>query len=128
MSLYESDDLKKLLSKCDNSNKKIILDTLKSINEENVNDIELIKIEKINNIFFKNSYADINTYNTCGLCDNKIKSKEHKIKLNICEHVFHKKCLNKHLKKCLTNFMCPICHTNYKSQLESIAFTIINTK
>ena len=126
MSFYNN-EITNLLNKCDSSNKKIILDIIEKINVESDNfNIELLNIEKINNIFFKKSLIENEKYSICTLCDNTIISKEHKIKLNLCSHIFHKKCLNKILKKCLTNFTCPICHTNYKSQLESIAFNIIN--
>lgn len=125
--LYEIKEIKKLLDNCNESNKKVIIETLKNIidEDENVN-IELINIEKINNIFLKNTENEKIKCDFCNICKNRIKSKEHKIKLNICDHIFHKKCLNKILKDSLTDFSCPTCHTNYKSQLESIAFNIIN--
>ena len=47
-------------------------------------------------------------------CQDKIKSKEHKIYLDKCSHCFHKKCLNTHLKIIKINFKCPICKISYK--------------
>ena len=127
MSNYTINDIENLVKRCNNSNKKIIINTIQNIIEEdNKLNIKLLNIQKINNIFFKidKNYDEINKY--CTICQKNIKSKEHKVKLSNCDHLFHKKCLNKYLKVCLTIFSCPNCKNNYKNKFESIAKNISN--
>ena len=37
-----------------------------------------------------------------------------------CNHIFHKKCLNKYLKETLINFKCPNCKKDYSNNLNEI--------
>jgi hypothetical protein len=125
MSNYSISDIENLIKRCNKSNKKIIISTIKEIIEEDDSlNVKLLNIENINNNFFKNLSIKNNKSSFCTICQDKIKSKEHKIKLPDCDHIFHKKCLNKYMKSCLINFSCPNCKNDYKMNLENIATKI----
>ena len=125
MSNYSMTEINNLIERCNDKNKDIIVSTLRNIIEEDNNlNIKLMNIEKINNMFFKKMKTHDCENKFCTICQNKIKSKEHKIKLNTCGHYFHKKCLNKYLKTCLTNFSCPNCKKDYNKYLNNIAVKI----
>jgi len=104
-----------------NSNSEIIKKTLEIIvSEYKIDNSIIIKFKDLHNInqnFFnihskKNIKFKDNLF--CIFCQDKIKSKEHKIYLDKCSHCFHKKCLNTHLKIIKINFKCPICKISYK--------------
>ena len=125
MSNYSMTEINNLIERCNDKNKDIIVSTLRNIIEEDNNlNIKLMNIEKINNMFFKKMKTHDCENKFCTICQSKIKSKEHKIKLNTCGHYFHKKCLNKYLKTCLTNFSCPNCKKDYNKYLNNIAVKI----
>jgi len=125
MSNYSMTEINNLIERCNDNNKDIIVNTLKNIIKEDNNlNIKLMSIEKINNLFFKKMKADNCEDKFCTLCQCEIKSKEHKIKLDTCGHYFHKKCLNKYLKTCLTKFSCPNCKNDYNNCLNNIAIKI----
>lgn len=125
MSNYSMTEINNLIERCNDNNKEIIIDTLRNIIEEDHNlNIKLMNIQKINNVFFKKMKTEKCEDKFCTICQNEIKSKEHKIKLDTCGHIFHKKCLNKYLKTCLTNFSCPNCKKDYNSYLNKIAIKI----
>ena len=125
MSSYSMTEINNLIKRCNDNNKEIIVDTIKNIIEEdNQLNIKLMNIEKINNVFFNKMKTTTCENKFCTICQNKIKSKEHKIKLDTCGHVFHKKCMNKYLKTCLTNFCCPNCKSDYKPLLKNIAINL----
>lgn len=132
MSNYSMTEINNLIERCNDNNKEIIIDTLRNIIEEDNNlNIKLMNIEKINNVFFKKMKTEkMKTEKCenkfCTICQCKIKSKEHKIKLDTCGHIFHKKCLNKYLKTCLINFSCPNCKKDYNSYLNKLAIKIDN--
>ena len=122
MSNYSMTEIKKLIDRCNDNNKDVIVNTLKTIIEEdNKLNIKLVKMEKINNIFFKKMKSDSCENKFCTICQETIKSKEHKIRLDTCGHYFHKKCLNKYLKTSLTNFSCPNCKNNFNQEIKNIA-------
>ena len=122
MSNYSMTEINNLLDRCNDSNKDVIVSTIKNIIEEdNKLNIKLIKMEKINSIFFKNMKSDKCINKFCSICQENIKSKEHKVKLDTCGHYFHKKCLNKYLKTCLTKFSCPNCKSNFNEKMKNIA-------
>ena len=122
MSNYSMTEIKNLIDRCNDSNKKVIVNTLKNIIEEDKKlNIKLVKMEKINNIFFKEMKSDSCDNKFCTICQETIKSKEHKIRLDTCGHYFHKKCLNKYLKTSLTNFSCPNCKNNFNHVMTNIA-------
>ena len=128
MSNYSIGEIENLIKRCNKSNKKIIVNTLKQIMEEDDTiNIQLLNIEKINNNFFKKPLVKNTEHIFCSVCQEDIKSKEHKIKLPDCDHIFHKKCLNKYSKHCLINFSCPNCKNDYKNNLEKIAVKMANT-
>lgn len=124
MSKYNITDIENLINKSNKKNKTIIVETIKNIIEEdNTLDIKLMNIENINRQFFKLAPNDSNNteeYILCTICQDEIKSKEHKVKLPNCNHIFHKKCMNKFMKKNLLNFNCPNCKKCYKNNLEEI--------
>ena len=121
MSNYSMTEIKKLIDRCNDNNKDVIVNTLKTIIEEdNKINIKLVKMEKINNIFFKKMKSDNCDNKFCTICRETIKSKEHKIRLDTCGHYFHKKCLNKYLKNSLTNFSCPNCKNNFNQEIKNI--------
>ena len=122
MSNYSMTEIKKLIDRCNDNNKNVIVNTLKTIIEEDKKlNIKLVKMEKINNIFFKKMKSDSCDNKFCTICQEIIKSKEHKIRLDTCGHYFHKKCLNKYLKTSLTNFSCPNCKNNFNQEIKNIA-------
>lgn len=123
MSNYSIGEIGKLISRCNNDNKSIIVSTLRQImKEDNKINIKLMNIEKINNEFFKK--VDTKDQCFCTICQEDIKSKEHKVQLPNCTHIFHKKCMNKYSKTCLLNFSCPNCKKDYKSNLKETAIKI----
>ena len=129
MSNYSIGEIENLINCCNKSNKKIIVNTIKQIIEEDDTiNIKLLNIEKINNNFFKKPLINSSSNAFCSICQEDIKTKEHKIKLPDCDHIFHKKCLNKYSKHCLINFSCPNCKNDYKDNLEKIAVKMANTK
>ena len=82
MSNYSISDIENLIKRCNKSNKKIIISTIKEIIEEDDSlNVKLLNIENINNNFFKNLSTKNNKSSFCTICQDKIKSKEHKIKL-----------------------------------------------
>ena len=46
----------------------------------------------------------------CPICLEKYKIGEYKRKLHFCNHIFHKKCIDKWL---INNINCPICRKDY---------------
>ena len=116
-----------LIDKINDNNYKNSSKILKKIikeysEEENI----LIQIENINNInkkFLKNCNTK-NVLNThiCIFCQNNFKKREHKIILPNCNHIFHKKCLNKYLKLQKLNFCCPLCQLSYNKDLINISY------
>jgi len=128
MSNYSIGEIENLINRCNKSNKKIIVNTIKQIIEEDDTiNIKLLNIEKINNNFFKKPLGKNSKNIFCSICQEDVQSKEHKIKLPDCDHVFHKKCLNKYSKHCLINFSCPNCKNDYKTNLEKIALEMTDT-
>lgn len=121
MSDYSLDEIYKLVYKSNSDNKLIIINTIKEILEEDESlNIKLLEMDKINKVFFKENDGINNDLNKCTICLEDIKRKEHKIKLKKCNHVFHKKCLNKYLKQTLLNFKCPNCKKDYSNNLNDI--------
>ena len=49
---------------------------------------------------------------SCSICFDNYKSGEYKRHLHKCNHVFHKKCIDKWLKT-TANMECPVCRTSY---------------
>lgn len=54
---------------------------------------------------------------SCNICFSDYQSGEYKRILNKCQHTFHKKCIDKWLKKNSDNMTCPICRTNYNRKI-----------
>ena len=110
-------------SKLDKKSNKIIKDLILDIKKDNDNvSLQILEMEKINTNFFKKSNCK-NTVNDkfCTICQNNIKKGEHKVILCKCNHIFHRKCLNKYLKLEKINFSCPNCKYSYKNMLNKIA-------
>lgn len=121
MSNYSLDEITKLVYKSNNDNKSIIIDTIKQILiEDDSLNVKLLEMEKINKVFFKENDNLDNDLNTCTICLEEIQVREHKVKLNKCNHTFHKKCLNKYLKETLLKFKCPNCNKDYSKNLNNI--------
>lgn len=116
--------IKKLLeSYNEGENKNIIIKSINLIiKENNLKNIKLIKMNNINNKFFKenklNNKLDKGCY-FCSICQENIKNREHKIKLN-CNHVFHKKCFSKYMKTKKINLQCPNCNKSYKEEIVNL--------
>jgi hypothetical protein len=110
-----------------NSNADIVEKTIKTLAKTyNIDNSIIIKfkdLHKINQKFYdKHSKKNIKIKEKvmCVLCQENIKSREHKIHLDKCSHCFHKKCLNKYLKIIKINFKCPVCLTSYKNSFCNI--------
>ena len=67
----------------------------------------LEKYKRIN----KNDELIINN-NICIICHNKYKIGEYKRNLHYCNHIFHRKCIDKWLFRS-KNMDCPLCRTTY---------------
>ena len=122
MSKYSINDIENLVKRSNKSNKDIIISTIENIlKEDDTLDVKLIEINNINKQFFK---LDTNkkkcSDNFCTICQEFIKKNEHKMTLNDCKHVFHKKCLNKLLKHNILKFSCPNCKKSYKNNVNKI--------
>jgi predicted RNA-binding Zn-ribbon protein involved in translation (DUF1610 family) len=121
MSNYTLDEITKLVHKSNENNKSVIMDTIKQILiEDDSLNIKLLEMEKINKVFFKENDSIGNDSNVCTICFEEIQTREHKVKLKKCNHIFHKKCLNKYLKETLLNFKCPNCKKDYSKNLNNI--------
>ena len=110
-----------------NSNTEIISQTLNElVKEYNINNSLVIKFKDLHGINqkFFNMHSTKNTKCKedlfCVICQENIKSRQHKINLDKCNHCFHKKCLNKYLKETLLNFKCPNCKKDYSNNLNDI--------
>lgn len=85
----------------DRKNKSIFIIKKKSIYNQLKNRLEHYKKIKGNdNILDKE----------CPICLEKYKIGEYKRKLHFCNHIFHKKCIDKWF---INNIKCPICRTDY---------------
>lgn len=99
---------------------EIILNLIKNVKEDSNIDIELYSpTKKSNSEFLKyiGKYFKItkkkNMLNkTCSICLNNYKINEFYRKLPDCNHVFHKKCIDKWLKLDYKK-KCPICYLSY---------------
>lgn len=121
MSKYSLDEIAKLVYKSNDDNKLIIINTIKNILvEDDSLNVKLLEMDKINKSFFKENINENDESKICTICLEEIKGKEHKVKLNKCNHIFHKKCLNKYLKETLLNFKCPNCKKDYSKNLNNI--------
>ena len=121
MSNYSLDEITKLVYKSNKDNKSIIMDTIKQILiEDDSLNIKLLEMDKINKVFFKENENLENDLDICTICFENIQGKEHKVRLKKCNHIFHKKCLNKYLKETLLKFKCPNCNKDYSKNLDTI--------
>lgn len=121
MSNYSLDEITKLVYKSNKDNKSIIMDTIKQILiEDDSLNVKLLEMDKINKVFFKENENLGNDLDICTICFENIQGKEHKVKLKKCNHIFHKKCLNKYLKETLLKFKCPNCNKDYSKNLDTI--------
>ena len=112
-----------------NSDSEIIEQTITTLAKTyNIHNSIIIKFKDLHGInqkfYNKHSKKNIKTNKNanlkCVLCQDDIKSREHKICLDKCNHCFHKKCLNKYLKVIKINFKCPLCQTSYKNHFYNI--------
>ena len=119
-------NIKNLLKICNKQNKSSIIKSINLIiKDNNMTNIKLININNVNNKFFKNNRSIRNNKNLfCTICQNTIDKGEHKVELNKCCHVFHRKCLNKYIKSTLVDFSCPNCKKSYKEDLLEISNNI----
>lgn len=51
--------------------------------------------------------------NKCSICFEEYKVGEYKRCLENCQHIYHKKCIDKWFKRNWQNMNCPLCRTNY---------------
>ena len=112
--------------KIDNKSMEIIKDVILDLSQEKNDDliINIVNIENVNRSFFKSngsSQSLKSDCNFCSICRETYKKGEHKTKLCNCNHVFHKKCLNKYMKYNGMNLECPLCKKSYKNLLCDIA-------
>lgn len=61
-------------------------------------------------IFIKKNDELLNQSEECIICTEKYKHKQYKRFLTCCNHIFHKKCIDKWLKK---NSSCPNCRHDF---------------
>ena len=114
--------IKKLLKSYNEGDNKNII--IKSINliikENNLENVKLLKMNNINNKFFKKACnLKKKKYEYCSICQENIKNREHKIQLN-CDHIFHRKCINKYMKVKKLDFSCPNCNKSYENDLSNL--------
>jgi hypothetical protein len=102
------------------TNKNFIVkqSTIKPDNKSNkfedvLNDLGLEKVS-YSKLIPKSEKVKHNNNNECSVCIHEYKIGEFKRKL-ICGHEYHKKCIDKWLKDCIT---CPICRKEIKTSLE----------
>lgn len=80
--------------------------------EEGLDDIELRQIPTLK---FKQKLWHLNEIDdTCPICFEDYKENDIVSKLPICDHAFHKKCVNSWLKK---NRFCPLCRADVREKL-----------
>ena len=52
----------------------------------------------------------------CSVCQNNFIKGEYFRELPICEHIYHKKCIDKWFSKDLENMRCPMCRTSHTKE------------
>ena len=113
--------IKKLLNSYNEDNKNYIIKSINLIiKDNNIDNIKLVKMNDINNKFFKSnkSKKSSNSNKTlCTICQEDIKFKEHKFVFGKCNHIFHKKCMNKYMKTKKLDLCCPNCNKSYQNEL-----------
>lgn len=110
----------------DNKSYRVVKNLISDLSNELDSDllVDVVNIEKVNRQFFKiNKNTEICEDKFCTICQDNIKKGEHRTQLCDCNHIFHKKCLNKYLKLNKMNFECPNCKKSYKKLLHKIAET-----
>jgi hypothetical protein len=61
----------------------------------------------------------------CSICHDKFKTGEYFRKLPICNHIYHKKCIDKWFITDSKNMRCPICRTSHTKEQWDIYQTAI---
>jgi len=56
------------------------------------------------------------SYNNCAICCSNFKEGEYYRKLPICEHVYHKKCIDKWFTRDKNHMKCPICRISHTKE------------
>jgi hypothetical protein len=129
--ISQNEEILKVLS--DNSKKKsnMFLELSFVPNDDNIN-VKLFQKEDFRDFTKKlPKYTKIKTNEpneTCSICLESYEEKTYKRKLD-CGHHFHKKCIDKWLKKCISdeNLHCPICRKQYEMSVKEVSnFTIPN--
>ena len=64
---------------------------------------------------------------SCAICHDKFKTGEYFRKLPICNHIYHKKCIDKWFMTDSKNMGCPICRTSHTKEKWDIYQTGINS-
>jgi 4-hydroxy-3-methylbut-2-enyl diphosphate reductase IspH len=107
----KEDILKYILNEVNQDDMINKIDEIKCITKSN---IQKICQENINNLGQTIKQKEI-CNDICKLCNKIYKKNENIFKLNICNHTYHKRCINKLLK---TNFnICIICNDSYLTNL-----------
>jgi hypothetical protein len=103
--------------------------------EDNVNDKKIKKIsdystKKNQHVSHLPSYYKLKETNKeneyCSICYEEFKKNEYCRKLPLCGHFFHKKCVDKWLRKDILEMRCPLCrksHTQENFQGKHIELT-----
>ena len=99
--------------------KKLLLShiSIKEISEDNTKiTLQIIKCSK-NNLYHLPKYKKAEHTMQCMYCFYSIEPKQFYRKLPLCNHVFHKKCVDSVLQK---NMKCPFCNTNHSIESMNI--------
>ena len=128
-----------------NSNSKEINDVIKHlIDEYNDNNKDNYNVnyfyfnnkakKKLNNLFLKNlcKYKKTKINDSflgckCSICLEKINLKDYVRKLPVCNHVYHKKCIDNWLKNDI-NKSCPLCKQSYLKIFKKCENKYLNNK
>jgi hypothetical protein len=107
--------------KYDNVNNSVLYPKNVIKQKRNIHVSHLPKYKKItnNNIYECPITKKHLRCNICSICQNDFIKGEYIRELPICQHIYHKKCIDKWFSKDLKNMRCPICrecHTKEKLQ------------
>jgi hypothetical protein len=107
---------------CSTITKLITNSTILEYNSDNNHELICITYELDNNVtnattlpkyrLIKKEDKLIQNNEVCAICLNNYKTNEYKRELNKCNHIFHKKCIDKWFKNS-DNKSCPLCRINY---------------
>jgi hypothetical protein len=129
--ISQNEEILKLLSDTSKNKSSMFLELFFGPDDSNIN-VKLFQKENFRD-FTKRlpKYTRIKSNEnseSCSICLETYQEKTYKRQLD-CSHNFHKKCIDKWLKKCISeeNLHCPICRKQYEMSVKEITnFNIPN--